>query len=550
MPYPIPQRNTPVRALILALALLGLVACGDSNGPERAPVVVIGVDGAEWNVINDMISQGELPNFQRLRNEGAHGYLLNPGPAISPIVWTTFATGRFPRDHGILAHVYPYSDGGEKRPVSSELRQAPALWNIASHYGFETQVIGYFVSHPPETINGTMITSRALSRPDDSIRPVGALDLDQRVFREMRDPDVNAELLEPYFGWTFDRSQAEDPSSPFHDAAVIVTDRNIDRRILSDEFLHRAAMELVDRPSDLFITYYRVVDYMSHSLWVFYDDSDFETPPDATHQAYFGESLRESYRFVDRAIGDLVDAFDGQANIIVISDHGFAAAPARKRAGPTNIKHLTGDHLPNGVLLATGPDIRPGEIRGVTVMEIAPTVAALMGMPLSGEWPGDVAFDLLRDDFLDAQPLQSVPDYSAVRVVRDDLALDLEAEQEDMTTLQGLGYIGEGVDLTSDASADAYDFWEASDDILTHNLMTEALFYLLRGDSDSAQAVVDELSQRRPGALELLNRRLLSKYQRMREQLPPGSLDDTVFEAFLGLPEAQQRGRQRASDDA
>lgn len=535
--------------LMLSLALLALCSCSEPDSGPKPPLVVIGIDGAEWSVIERMISEGELPNFARIRSEGSWGYLLNPGPAISPIVWTTFATGRFPREHGILAHVYPYTDGGEKRPVSSELRQTPALWNIASHYGLRSNVIGYFVSHPPESINGVMVSPRAMSTGENAITPVDGIDLSRPPFRELEKEAVRAEVLSRYFGWPFEREQAKDPDSPYHEAARIVTDRNIDRRILADEFLHRAAMQLVDTPADLFITYYRVVDYMSHSLWVFYDDSEFETKPDARQQAWFGEALRESYRFVDRAVGDLIEAWDGQANILIISDHGFAAANARKRAGPTNIAHLTGDHLPNGVVMGIGPDFVPGEIRDMTIMDVAPTVAAMLDLPLSGELPGDVALDLLRPGFLDEHPIQPVADYASVRVLRESVDVDVAAEQEDMKTLRGLGYIGEGVDLTDTASSGEYDFWASSAEILSHNLMTEVVFYLLRGDADSARQRITEVEERRPDALDLTRARVAGKYLRMKEQLPEAYLDDAVFNAFFG-EDARRYRRRAVSDDA
>jgi predicted AlkP superfamily phosphohydrolase/phosphomutase len=89
-------------------------------------VIVVGIDGAERDVIEPMIEAGELPNFRRFIEEAAFGHLINPGPQVSPLVWTTFATNHFGRGHGILDFVYPLSDVDRKQPVDSTLRREPA----------------------------------------------------------------------------------------------------------------------------------------------------------------------------------------------------------------------------------------------------------------------------------------------------------------------------------------------------------------------------------------------------------------------------------------
>ncbi|MBS3824770.1 MAG: alkaline phosphatase family protein, partial [Wenzhouxiangellaceae bacterium] len=77
---------------IIAAAVTGLLmlaACNNAENPgetdsaetsasgDRAPVIVIGVDGAEWQVIEAMVDNGELPGFRQLMEEGAYGHLLN-----------------------------------------------------------------------------------------------------------------------------------------------------------------------------------------------------------------------------------------------------------------------------------------------------------------------------------------------------------------------------------------------------------------------------------------------------------------------------------------
>jgi hypothetical protein len=292
-------------------------------------------------------------------------------------------------------------------------------------------------------------------------------------------------------------------------------------------------MELAGNRSDLFISYYRLIDFMSHSLWVYYDDSEFATPADPDGQLLFGNSVKESYRFVDEAIGDLLARWDGQANFMIVSDHGFGSSLKMEKGIDTRSSHLTGDHRPNGIMLAIGPDIEPGEIKGMTIMEVAPTLVALLDIPLSGELPGRVAIELLSADFRAGAPIRSVTNYDNIRVNRRDVNIDREGEEQDMSNLRGLGYIGEGIELADAAEGGEYDFWTSDARIVISIMVSEVLYYLLQGDPVAAEASVDLLSVHRPDLSQNLIRRTRQKYLTMLDQLPVGYLDPTPFERFF-----------------
>lgn len=523
--------------LYLSIAILALVltACGrDVSEPHDPPTVLLGIDGGEWQVIDEMIAAGELPNFARVRREGAWGHLINPGMTTSPAVWTTIATGHFPREHGILDHVYPYHEEGARRPVTSELRQVPALWNVATHYGLRSIVIGYFVSHPPEPIDGIVVSSQAPTGADGSVYPEDALKLRNWRYRELRKSDGRERIWAPFFGWEYDPAQADDPDSPYRVAAATVLERRLEWRVVWDEFIRRAVRDLVDEPSDLFIAYYRIPDFMSHSLWKYYDPSVFEDKPGEEAMDLLGNAVRESYRFVDRALGDLLDAWGGEANILIVSDHGFGRAAAHKMNDPdAAVEYLSGDHRPNGILLATGPDIQPGQIEGLTTMEIAPTLAALLGVPVAGDLPGEVALDLLSPDYFADRPLQTVANYSHVTMPNRDFVLDSEVQQAEMEALKGLGYVGEGVDFDAAAAGGDYDFWAADERLIAGHIAGEIAYHLVRGNENLAEASFDLLRERRPEAAGRALNSMRHQLDRLEERLPPGALDPGPFERFL-----------------
>src|SRR4029453_12336704 len=83
--------------LVATLALLG-AGCERQRAPH---VIVLGIDGPDPDTIDLLMPEGKVPNFAKLRKDGAYGRLLSSRPMLSPILWTTIATGKPPAEHGI-----------------------------------------------------------------------------------------------------------------------------------------------------------------------------------------------------------------------------------------------------------------------------------------------------------------------------------------------------------------------------------------------------------------------------------------------------------------
>src|SRR5437870_6802707 len=111
-----------------ALASLAVHAAGPG------PIAIIGVDGADWQTIDPLIAAGRLPTFAALKAAGGVGTMRPEPPLLSPIIWTTIATGRRPEDHGVLDFMVD-EPGGAQMPVSGGARRMKALWEIFSGAG-------------------------------------------------------------------------------------------------------------------------------------------------------------------------------------------------------------------------------------------------------------------------------------------------------------------------------------------------------------------------------------------------------------------------------
>lgn len=537
----------------LSLRLLGvfsillLAACSDSSQTAQSPgdsdpgeppeVILIGIDGAEWQVIEDMTGRGELPGFSRMMEEGAYGHLLNQGPQVSPVVWTTFATGHFGSEHGILDFVYPFSGDSGKQPVDVSLRQQPALWNVLDAHGKESTVIGYFVSWPAEAVDGRVVSDRAFQNIDHTVWPEALESISQEVRRSVFQDE--SELYQRFFPWPYEKAQAEDESSPYYHAARMVEGR-VDNRIRSDEYMRRMTERLFDEPADLFISYYRIVDIVSHSLWKYYDASDWDEKPDPEMVELLGEVLPESYRYVDEVIQLAFEKYGDRSNIIVVSDHGFGSGTGRYEPRASDL--LTGNHRPNGVILAHGPDIQPGQLEPVTIMEVYPTLAYLLDVPISDAIPGSVAYSLLAESFTADNAPRFVERYDFGWNAPEGQDAGTQAQSEEMESLRGLGYIGEGVTLADSSTDGEFDFWAADVNLLLGNFHGNVAYHLIRENRAAADAATTVFKRNAPELLPHLVARVRAKIRSLRRDVPGGEDLAPGMEAYV---EAHEEGASR-----
>ena len=156
------QTRTAVRALWTIVQLFAVLGCTPEPEPEPSRrVLLFGIDGASFRVIDPMIRRGLLPNLAQLAREGSSGPLRAHFPIISPRIWTSMATGKSPEKHGISDWVRIAEDGGNELLLSSD-RVGAALWNIASDAGRTVGVVNWLNTYPVEAIRGVMVSDFAV----------------------------------------------------------------------------------------------------------------------------------------------------------------------------------------------------------------------------------------------------------------------------------------------------------------------------------------------------------------------------------------------------
>jgi hypothetical protein len=124
--------------------------------------VVIGIDGADWTVFDALAEQGLMPNLTRLRERGVSGPIETlSDSALSPVIWTSIATGKTAAKHGIAWFMVDQADG-TRVPVRSTNRKTLAIWNILAKKGLAPTVLGWWATFPAEDVGRGAIVSDAL----------------------------------------------------------------------------------------------------------------------------------------------------------------------------------------------------------------------------------------------------------------------------------------------------------------------------------------------------------------------------------------------------
>lgn len=126
-------------------------------------VMVLGVDGATWSVIDPLLEEGKLENFRALMSRGSYGVLesvrTESGETASPVVWTSMFTGMTPNHHGVRDWLVSDSRNRTKK----------SLWNILNQNGDIAIVVNVPGTFPPERVLGAMVSGfpmPAIARPD------------------------------------------------------------------------------------------------------------------------------------------------------------------------------------------------------------------------------------------------------------------------------------------------------------------------------------------------------------------------------------------------
>jgi predicted AlkP superfamily phosphohydrolase/phosphomutase/tetratricopeptide (TPR) repeat protein len=356
-------------------------------------VLLVGWDAADWKVIHPLLAAGKLPNLQRLVTHGATGSIATLHPPLSPMLWTSVATGKRPFKHGVHGFTEPAPDGRGICPITNLSRKAKALWNILSQNHLRSTVIGWWPSHPVEVIHGIMLSDHyhrargpldaGWPLPANTIHPSELADT-LAAFRVHPD-QLAPSIVEPFIPLAREIDQDEDKR-----LALFL------RTLAECMSIQSAALWLLDhQPWDFFAVYFESVDHFCHGFMRYH-------PPrlpwiGAREFELYHNVVSMAYQFHDEMLGDLVQKAGGDTIVILMSDHGFHPDHLRPSSIPDIPSGPAVEHRDYGVFAIAGPGIKPNHtVYGPSLLDVAPTILNIFGLPVGEDMDGKVLSQLFE----------------------------------------------------------------------------------------------------------------------------------------------------------
>jgi predicted AlkP superfamily phosphohydrolase/phosphomutase len=470
----VPSGKKSLVFIVLAILMGGIILAGNSekdvewtgmsadNAGSR--LFLLGIDGVTFSIMQPMIESGRLPHFRRLMEGGCSGLLETIYPTLSPVIWTSIATGKDYHDHGITSFLavpvwgmerplanFAFAVGFDRLvqrlgstsvPMTSAMRAEKAFWNIYSEAGLSVGVVGWYGSWPCEDVNGYIVSDRALkwmSGSPESSSIVCPESLFESVSSRLLPPEsIEVQELAPLVNLSEEELEAV-IAGDYREFPYLAESALKKLRICynTDRWKYEVGRFLLaSYPTRVFAIYFSGLDAVEHLFWGWMEPEYF---PDIVVEDIerYGETIEKYYEYMDQLLGSFLASMHDDDRFLVFSDHGHHRN--RSRSGP---RQPYGAHMdaPAGIFLIYGEGIKEGRrISGATVYDILPTILYLCGFPVAKDLKGRVLEEVFADEYRGKHPILYIPSYgkrsTPFRIVRS--ASDGEVKD----WLKALGYI-------------------------------------------------------------------------------------------------------------
>jgi predicted AlkP superfamily phosphohydrolase/phosphomutase len=259
-------------------------------------VLVIGLDGATFDIISPMVERGELPTFARLMREGSHGTLESTLPDLSPVAWTSMITGKRPGNHAIFDFISRQNGSYDFKSSVGGNRQAKPIWSYLSEKGKRVGALNVTMSYPPEKVNGFVVSGLDSPGLNSTFTYPPSLrdEINEKVGKYI--------LVNPYALTTREK----------HLQGMF---EMLDNRFATTNYL----MERYEW--DFFMVVFIATDGAQHFYW---KDMDPSHPHhDAKTPEPFKNAIHDVYVRIDKGINEILNKYNEDVTVILVSDHGF-----------------------------------------------------------------------------------------------------------------------------------------------------------------------------------------------------------------------------------
>lgn len=265
---------------------------------EKQKVYVLGIDGVTFRIIEPMVNEGSLPNFERVMKRGIYGTLDSTIPPLSGPAWTSFMTGMTPSNHGIFDFVLKKSNSYKTYYANFQHIKGKTVWNILGDYGKKVIIQNIMVTYPPTPVRGYLITGGLTPSGNNYTYPKSlATEIESKFGRY---PHL------PVGGINVSSSGERKYIETFY--------KNMEKRAEITKYLMK-------KPWDLFVVMFEGTDPLQHEFWKYIDDQHPHYK--FIEDDFIRNAIQGFYKKIDEFLGEVLNELDEHTTLFIMSDHGF-----------------------------------------------------------------------------------------------------------------------------------------------------------------------------------------------------------------------------------
>ena len=390
------------RIVFLAACLIvPLLVFSQSQAPARPRVVMIGVNGMEWDILRPLLLQNKLPNLASVIKKGVYGKLQTVSAPNCPRVYCTMFTSTKPEEHGVTGFIV----GGIT--ANTDMLKKEPFWSILSKKGVTVGMANVPATFPVLPVNGYMI-SGMLTRGkncEDGVLCAPKLS-EVEGGAAVYPPAFKSELMSKVGDFYIDCERmpaAEELKG--HESQVIAS--WLEKvQVIRDQQTRLFDYLLTNHPTDFTWLVQSCEDRTGHWL---YPIAPYNAGYNPKINGVRPDAFPSQYIAFDKVLGTILQHVDSNTYLMIVSDHGIKplrefedtdpmAHMDHEKTTPVVAKHdfADGDEVP-GSFIAMGPGIKQDyRLMGLSasVYDIAPTVLHLYGIEQPPEMRGHVLTEI------------------------------------------------------------------------------------------------------------------------------------------------------------
>lgn len=269
-----------------------------------AKLLIIGLDGATFDILDPLCAAGQIPNLAYLLSQGVRAELHSTTPPATLPAWSSFLCGNDPSQHGV-SDIFVHTGGSyELTPANARLRRTPTFLARASEAGLRVAALGVPGTYPPEPINGICVSG--FDAP-------GA----HKAGRDAIWPPSFAPELDRLGGWRYAVFNEHDVREGRAQQAseALLADIGAKERVICSVY---------DREAwDVFFVHLQASDTVGHHFW---HAHDARSPRHAAAPPGVNDVVAQVYARLDTTVGNLLARGHDDTQVLIVSDHGMGGA--------------------------------------------------------------------------------------------------------------------------------------------------------------------------------------------------------------------------------